>query len=136
LIGYFTEWSASAGARLILSNATYFEAPDVYIDRSEDRVTAALDASIFTSPHRTVVLEASLFADQAFYLSRNARLSTGSYSTARLYVMDAGAAVSAEWTPNEVVFFVVRGNGGYTYSNDPFVRGWDIRAGVGVLVSF
>ncbi|MBT3276148.1 MAG: hypothetical protein HN368_23570 [Spirochaetales bacterium] len=136
MIGYFSEWAVGGKFAWQQSNASLYISPSFYLDRSEDRITADINGSFFSSPHQSVTIEGSVFSDNTWYLYRTARDSEGAYSPERLYISDVGASARIDWTPNQEFFIVFSGNGSYIFSNDSFVGGWNLGARLLFELSF
>lgn len=123
-VGYFTEWAVSSAVSWRKSNAAFPVEEDFFLDHPEDRLQVAVNADIFTSPHRSLTLDGAIFTDGTWYVSRPARDSDGRYGEDDLLLLDIGASARAEWTPNQLIYFALNAEFSYSLSNDPFVGGW------------
>ncbi len=123
-VGYFTEWAASASVSWRKSNAAFPVDENFFLDHPEDRLQAAVDVNIFTSPHQSLAIDGSVFSDGTWYLSRPARNLDGRYGENDLLLLDIGVSAQADWTPNQRIYLALNGEFGYSLSNDPFVGGW------------
>lgn len=116
--GYFTEWAVSGGVSWRISNATF------PVDAAEDRLTAAIEATLFTSPHRSWTIEGAFSAEGIRYFSRPARSSAGVYGEDKLLFLEMSASARTEWSPDQRTYVSLDGSFGYSLSNDPFLGGW------------
>jgi hypothetical protein len=123
-VGYFTEWAVSTAVSWRKSNAAFPVEEDFFLDHPEDRLQVAVDAGIFTSPHQSLTLDATIFTDGTWYVSRPARVSDDRYGEDDFLLLDIGASARGEWTPNQRIYVALNANFGYSLSNDPFVGGW------------
>ena len=122
--GYFTEWGTSGAVSWRISNATLPVSPDFFLERSEDRFVAAIDTTVFTSPHRSWTIEGALSAEGTRYLCRPARNIDGLYRNEKLLYLAIGASAHAEWSPDLKAYLSLDVAFGYSLSNDPFLGGW------------
>jgi hypothetical protein len=124
IVGYFTGWAASMAVSWRKSNAAFAVDKDVFLECPEDRLQAAIDASIFASPHQSWTVDGSVYTDGTWYLSRPARNLGGTYGNDDLLLLDIGISAQVDWTPNQQIYLALTGEYGYTLSNDPFIGGW------------
>ncbi len=122
--GYFNEWAVSTAVSWRKSNAAFPVDQDFFLKHPEDRLQAAVDATIFTTPHQSLTVDGAIFADGTWYLSRPAREADGFYGEDNLLLLDIGASVRADWTPNQRIYIALDTEFGYSLSNDVFVGGW------------
>lgn len=115
--GYFTEWAVSGGTTYRTSNVSLLES-------SEDRLTATVDAALFTSPHQSWTIDGTLALEGTRYFFRPARKSDGLLGDDRLLLFDVNAFGKAEWSPDQTLYLALSAAFGYTLSNDPFFGGW------------
>jgi len=122
--GYFTDWAVTGGISLRKSNAALVIGSGSFLEGSEDRLSAVIKASVFTSPHQAWTLEGMISADGDRYLSRPARDAAGIYGDANLMLLDMGVSGRVEWSPDQATYLSFDAEFGYNLSNDPFLVGW------------
>jgi len=71
-----------------------------------------------------------------WYFSRPGVNPDGTLSTATLNAFAVGGGLKADWTPNNVVYLVIKANVARTFANDPSVALWSGAVSAGIEYSF
>ncbi len=132
LAGFFADWrlSCTAGTRVV-NDQRYFDEIEEK-QYGSDRMFGNLEAGFNWSPVREMSLSALLYADGTRYLKRRAYTKEGVMSESSLVSLDLGGSLSADWTPNDELFFVLELFGGKRFSNDSDYESWNfgLRGGI------
>lgn len=127
LIGFFTGWELENESGLRLSNA---QQPDL------DRLFSELDGTLRFSPLQEVGLEIGASIREEYYLNRDALADDGSSTGDPLRETSFSALISADYTPNGALYFVLEGGAGRSFSRDPAFEGWSSTLSLQLEYSF
>lgn len=127
LIGFFTGWEIESESGIRLSNA---ESP------SEDRLFSELLGTVQFSPVQELGVELGLTAEEAYYLDREVREESGALTDDPLRQFALSGLLRLDYTPNGALFFVLEGEAGRSFSQDPRFEGWSSRLSFQVEYSF
>ncbi|MFO7731253.1 MAG: hypothetical protein R6V86_10875 [Spirochaetia bacterium] len=115
LAGYFADWGLWLNGGKRISNDEEYLA---------DSVFGEAEGSFSWSPTRELQLSSLLYAQGRSYTDRG------------LTQLDVGSGIEADWTPNDQIFFVLKGSAGKTFSNDPIYDTWNFSISGGIEYGF
>ncbi|MCF7914328.1 MAG: hypothetical protein K9L66_04090 [Spirochaetaceae bacterium] len=115
LAGYFADWSLRLNGGKRISNDEAYLA---------DSIFGEVEGGFSWSPTRELQLSSRLNAQGR------------SYTDQELTQLDVGGSLEADWTPNDQIFFVLRGSAGKSFSNDPIYDTWNFSIGGGIEYGF
>lgn len=127
LIGFFTGWEIENESGIRLSNA---ELP------SEDRLFTDVTGTMQFSPFQELGIEVGLRADESYYLDRDAVGESGALTGDPLNQFTVSGLLRLDYTPNGALYFVLEGEAGRSFSQDPAFEGWSSRVSAAVEYSF
>lgn len=123
LIGFFHSWDTSVTTGVLLSNT------DDWVPESESRWRSGITGTLQLSPHRNIGIETSATVDNDYYLERE-------IDGDRVNRLGIDGGLRLDYTPDGALFFVLDANGGWHYSNDPLLEGWNTTISGGIEYSF
>lgn len=137
LLGYFADWSLKLKTGLILSNANrYLSTPSVLDEKSESKWIIASEYALGWSPNRQLNFEINPFVTWESYLERQALKQDGSLAGETLSVFTAGSRLHLDWTPDDILYFVMEGSGSRKFANDPDEELWNVVFRGGIELKF
>ncbi|MDZ7794512.1 MAG: hypothetical protein U5P10_12720 [Spirochaetia bacterium] len=136
LAGYFADWSLRLnGGKRISNDEEYLSEANLKKDGT-DAVFGEVEGSFSWSPTRELQLSSLLYTQGRRYTDRKALDENEFPTTEELTQLDVGGGLEADWTPNDQIFFVLRGSAGKTFSNDPNYDTWNFSISGGIEYGF
>jgi len=119
------------------SNANRFIETVTYLEKnSETRIGISAEAGAGWSPTRHLNIQGGIFTERELYIDRMALDEAGSLTEEKLKLFTTGSYIRFDWTENNMVYFILKGQGEKIFSNDPSETGWNIIISGGVEYSF
>ena len=120
--GYTVDWSLGASGGVRFSDANIHEPTgSLLVLPGGSRFTAKGEGSLDWTPSRYFEVALSANLENDWYFSRPGVNPDGTLSTATLDAFAVGGGLKADWTPNNVVYLVIKANADRTFANDPNV---------------
>ena len=136
LAGYFADWGLQLnGGKRISNDEEYLAEANLKLEGT-DAVFGEVEGSFSWSPIRELQLSSLLYTQARSYTDRKANDESSTLTTEELTQLDLGGGLEADWTPNDQVFFVLRGSAGKTFSNDPYYDTWNFSISAGIEYGF
>lgn len=126
LAGYFADWSLIIDGGVLLSNGNSLTGLGTVQNDSFDAWFNGVEAEWSWSPARSVQFSAHLYSETRSYLQRKVLNEDGSIGSDLLSTVNIGGNVTADWTPDDRMYFILSLFGRRTFSNDVNFEAWNM----------
>ena len=126
LAGYFADWSLIIDGGVLFSNGNSLtELGEVQKD-SFDAWFNGVETEWSWSPARSLQFAVNLYSESRSYLQRKVLNEDGSIGSDLLSTVNVGGNISADWTPDDRMYFILSLFGSRTFSNDANFEAWNL----------